>query len=119
MKDIRLVIGDKNYSSWSMRPWVMLKQAGIEFEEVMVRFDGFDAQSKFKQTLKDINPVGKVPVLVDGDLAVFGELQGVGQEVLNDLADAEVISDKARQGAQRFDNHVSAPLSGHLMQTGN
>jgi len=58
---MKLYIANKNYSSWSMRPWVMLKQAGIEFEEVMVRFDGFDAQSKFKQTLKDINPVGKVP----------------------------------------------------------
>jgi len=71
---MKLYIANKNYSSWSMRPWVMLKQAGIEFEEVMVRFDGFDAQSKFKQTLKDINPVGKVPVLVDGDLAVWDTL---------------------------------------------
>jgi glutathione S-transferase len=68
---MQLFIANKNYSSWSMRPWVMLKQAGIAFEEIMVRFDGFDAQSKFKQTLKDINPVGKVPVLVDGDLAVW------------------------------------------------
>ncbi|MEY3762868.1 MAG: Stringent starvation protein, partial [Pseudomonadota bacterium] len=68
---MKLFIANKNYSSWSMRPWVMLKQAGIEFEEVMVRFDGFDGQSKFKQTLKNINPVGKVPVLVDGDLAVW------------------------------------------------
>ncbi len=71
---MKLYIANKNYSSWSMRPWVMLKQAGIDFEEVMVRFDGFDAQSKFKQTLKDINPVGKVPVLVDGDLAVWDTL---------------------------------------------
>ena len=71
---MKLYIANKNYSSWSMRPWVMLKQAGIAFEEVMVRFDGFDASSKFKQTLKDINPVGKVPVLVDGDLAVWDTL---------------------------------------------
>jgi glutathione S-transferase len=40
----------------------------------MVRFDGFDAQSQFKQTLKDINPVGKVPVLVDGDIVVWDTL---------------------------------------------
>ena len=71
---MQLYIANKNYSSWSMRPWVMLKQAGIAFEEVMVRFDGFGASSKFKQTLKDINPVGKVPVLVDGDLAVWDTL---------------------------------------------
>jgi glutathione S-transferase len=57
-----------------MRPGVMLKQAGIAHEEVMVRFDGFDAQSQFKQTLKDINPVGKVPVLVDGDIVVWDTL---------------------------------------------
>jgi glutathione S-transferase len=71
---MKLFIANKNYSSGSMRPWVMLKQVGIPFEEVMVRFDGFDAQSKFKQSLKDINPVGKVPVLVDGDLAVWDTL---------------------------------------------
>ena len=35
---LKLYIGNKNYSSWSMRPWVLLKQAGIPFEEVMVRF---------------------------------------------------------------------------------
>ena len=71
---MKLYIANKNYSSWSMRPWVLLKQAGIAFEEVMLRFDGFDAQSKFKQGLKDINPVGKVPVLLDGDLAVWDTL---------------------------------------------
>jgi len=71
---MRLYIANKNYSSWSMRPGVLMKQAGIACEEVMLRFDGFDAQSKFKQSLKDINPVGKVPVLVDGDLAVWDTL---------------------------------------------
>ena len=40
----KLLIGNKNYSSWSMRPWVLLTQAGIPFEEVMVRFDGFKRQ---------------------------------------------------------------------------
>ena len=54
---------------------------------------------------------------LDGDLAVFSEFQGVGQEVLNDLADAEVITDKARHRGQRLDGHVSALLGGHLVQT--
>ena len=71
---MRLVIGNKNYSSWSMRPWVLLKQAGIPFEEVMVRFDSFDADSQFKTTMAAINPVAKVPVLVDGELAVWDTL---------------------------------------------
>ena len=71
---LKLYIGNKNYSSWSMRPWVLLKQAGIDFEEVLVRFDSFDAQSAFKQTLGVITPVGKVPVLVDGTLVVWDSL---------------------------------------------
>ena len=71
---LKLVIGNKNYSSWSMRPWVLMHQAGIPFEEVMVRFDAFDARSQFKQTLAPLSPVGKVPVLLDGDLAVWDTL---------------------------------------------
>ena len=71
---LKLYIGNKNYSSWSMRPWVLLKQAGIDFEEVLVRFDSFDAQSAFKQTLGVITPVGKVPVLVDGAVVVWDSL---------------------------------------------
>ena len=71
---IQLYIANKNYSSWSMRPWVMLRQAGIDFEEVYVRFDSFAPDSQFKTTLQDINPVGKVPVLVHDGLAVWDTL---------------------------------------------
>jgi glutathione S-transferase len=71
---LKLYIGNKNYSSWSMRPWVLLKQAGIDFEEVMVRFDSFDAQSAFKQTINAVTPVGKVPALVDDPLVVWDSL---------------------------------------------
>lgn len=71
---LKLYIGNKNYSSWSMRPWVLLKQAGIPFEEVMVRFDSFDSNSDFKKTLAGINPGGKVPVLVDDGFAVWDTL---------------------------------------------
>jgi glutathione S-transferase len=71
---LTLYIGNKNYSSWSMRPWVLLKQAGIPFEEVMVRFDGLDADSAFKQTIQSVNPVGRVPVLVDDGFAVWDTL---------------------------------------------
>ncbi|WP_299511092.1 glutathione S-transferase family protein [uncultured Limnohabitans sp.] len=71
---IQLYIANKNYSSWSMRPWVLLRQAGIEFEEVFVRFDSFAPGSQFKAALKDVNPVGKVPVLVHDGLAVWDTL---------------------------------------------
>lgn len=71
---LQLYIGNKNYSSWSMRPWVLLTQAGIPFEEVMVRFDSLDAGSAFKTTIGRINPVGKVPALVDDGFAVWDTL---------------------------------------------
>ena len=71
---IQLYIANKNYSSWSMRPWVLLRQAGIDFEEVFVRFDSFAPDSLFKAALKDVNPVGKVPVLVHDGLAVWDTL---------------------------------------------
>ena len=71
---LQLLIANKNYSSWSMRPWVLMRQAGIAFEEVMVPFDDFEPTSAFKQRVLALNPVGKVPVLVDGSLAVWGSL---------------------------------------------
>ncbi len=71
---LKLYIGNKNYSSWSMRPWVLLKQAGIPFEEIKVRFDSFDANSVFKEKISGVNPVGKVPALDDGGFVVWDSL---------------------------------------------
>ena len=71
---MKLYIGNKNYSSWSMRPWVLLKQAGIPFEEVKLRFDAFTPDSRFKTELARVSPAGRVPVLVDGDLAIWDSL---------------------------------------------
>jgi glutathione S-transferase len=71
---LKLYIGNKNYSSWSMRPWVLLKQAGIPFEEVKLRFDSFDASSGFKQKISNVNPVGKVPALDDNGFVVWDTL---------------------------------------------
>jgi glutathione S-transferase len=71
---MKLYIGNKNYSSWSMRPWVMLTQASIPFEEVMVRFDSFEADSTFKAELARLSPAGRVPVLVDDGFSVWDTL---------------------------------------------
>ena len=71
---LKLYIGNKNYSSWSMRPWVLLTQAGIPFEEVMARFDSFAPDSDFKKVIGPVSPVGRVPALVDADLAVWDTL---------------------------------------------
>ncbi|MCD6734044.1 MAG: glutathione S-transferase [Burkholderiaceae bacterium] len=60
---LTLYIGNRNYSSWSMRPWVLMRQAGIDFDEVMVRFDSRAPDSEFKRRLAAVSPAGKVPVL--------------------------------------------------------
>ena len=57
-----------------MRPWVLLKQADIPFEEVKVLFDSFAPESNFKQTMLKVSPRAQVPVLVDGDLVVTDTL---------------------------------------------
>jgi glutathione S-transferase len=71
---LKLYIGNQNYSSWSMRPWVLLAQAGIPFETVKVRFDSFAPDSSFKHTVNALTPTGKVPVLLDGNLVVWDTL---------------------------------------------
>ena len=71
---LKLYIGNKNYSSWSMRPWVLLRQTDIAFEEVKVRFDAFDSSSVFKKTMGDVTPVGKVPALVDDGFVIWDTL---------------------------------------------
>ncbi|RYF43953.1 MAG: glutathione S-transferase family protein [Comamonadaceae bacterium] len=71
---LHLTIGNKNYSSWSMRPWVLLKQAGIPFEETLVRFDTMGPGSEFRKNMQKINPAGLVPVLVDEGFAVWDTL---------------------------------------------
>jgi len=70
----KLYIGNKNYSSWSMRSWVLLRQAQLPFDAVMLRFDSFDPDSAFKQSIGQVSPAGRVPVLVDGDLTIWDTL---------------------------------------------
>jgi glutathione S-transferase len=71
---MQLYIGNKNYSSWSMRPWVMLTNAGIAFDEVALRFDSFAPGSAFRTAIDKVNPVGKVPCLVDEGFVVWDTL---------------------------------------------
>jgi glutathione S-transferase len=70
---MQLVIGNKNYSSWSMRPWVLMRQLGIPFEEQKLRFD-FSANSPFRQAVARVSPAGTVPVLVDNGFSVWDSL---------------------------------------------
>ena len=71
---LRLLIGNKNYSSWSMRPWVLMRALGIPFEETRLRFD-FAPGSPFRQAVAQVSPAGKVPVLMlDDGFAVWDTL---------------------------------------------
>jgi glutathione S-transferase len=63
---MKLIIGNKNYSSWSVRPWLVLTHFGIPFEEEVVPLSG----PRWRENVRAKSPTGKVPVLVDGDLVV-------------------------------------------------
>lgn len=65
-----LFIGNKNYSSWSLRPWVLLKESGIAFEERLMPFDAGTSYAKFRA----FSPSGKVPCLRDGNTVVWDSL---------------------------------------------
>ena len=67
---LQLVIGNKNYSSWSFRPWLAMKVARIAFKETVIPLDAPD----FKSRLTALSGAGKVPVLIDGDTRVWESL---------------------------------------------
>ncbi|HIJ62497.1 MAG TPA: glutathione S-transferase, partial [Rhodospirillaceae bacterium] len=66
MSNLTLVIGSKRFSSWSLRPWLALSQAGLGFDEVVIRLRQPDSKAKILAH----SPSGKVPLLKDGDLMV-------------------------------------------------
>ena len=68
---LTLYIGNKNYSSWSMRPWLALRATGIAFDEVSIPLYTNAAD---KRRILDVTPSGKVPALVDGDVTVWDSL---------------------------------------------
>ena len=65
-----LYIGNKNYSSWSLRPWVLMRELGVPFNEHLLRFGDVPAWENFSK----LSPSGKVPFLVDGDTRVWESL---------------------------------------------
>ena len=125
---MKLIIGNKNYSSWSMRPWVLMRGLGIPFDEVMLRFD-FSANSPFRQAVAQVNPAGKVPVLVlDDGFAVWDTLAIV--ETLAELQAAVWPADKNARARARslcaemhsgfgaLRNHCPMNIEAHLPEVG-
>jgi glutathione S-transferase len=65
-----LILGNKNYSSWSLRPWLLMSHLEIPFEEEKVSFN----DPEFKLRVGRYSPVGEVPVLIDGDVVIWDSL---------------------------------------------
>ena len=70
MDDLTLVIGNKNYSSWSLRPWLAMRNAGIPFEERLILL--FD--ENWKESVANVSPSGRVPALLHGGRKVWETL---------------------------------------------
>jgi len=84
---MKLIIGNKNYSSWSLRGWLATKQSGLSFEEITVNISGEDWDAA-KRDWGDVQPSsGKVPILWDGDAVIWDSLAIM--EYLGDKLDAE------------------------------
>ena len=67
---MKLVVGNKNYCSWSVRPWLLMTEKGIPFEQVRLSFN----DPEFRRKLLAVNPAGHVPVLIDESLTVWDSL---------------------------------------------
>ncbi|WP_114521522.1 glutathione S-transferase family protein [Altererythrobacter sp. ZODW24] len=85
---MKLIIGNKNYSSWSLRGWLAAKQSGLHFEELTVNLFG-EEWEQAKQSSEELQPSGKVPVLWDEETVIW-----------DSLAILEYLSDKV--GRDRF-----------------
>jgi glutathione S-transferase len=67
---MKLIIGNKRYSSWSLRPWLLMKHFNIPFEETLIALD----QANTLQEILKFSPTGKVPALIDGSTTVWESL---------------------------------------------
>jgi glutathione S-transferase len=124
---MQLFIGNKNYSSWSMRPWVLMRQLGMHFEEFKLRFD-FSEHSAFRRALAHVSPAGRVPVLVDEGFSVWDSLaiveylhdkfpgRGVWPEDIQQRARARCLAAEMHSGFTALREHcpmnVEASLPG-------
>ncbi|MCM2477147.1 glutathione S-transferase family protein [Rhizobium sp. CG5] len=104
MSDFTLYIGNKNYSSWSLRPWIALTAAGIDFEERLIPFD-FPADNP---RIKEISPTGRVPILYHGDVRVWESLAIIEYA-------AEVYPDAGLWPSDRGDRAVARSISMEML----
>jgi glutathione S-transferase len=126
---MQLFVGNKNYSSWSMRPWVLMRQLGIEFEETALRLD-FRPGSAFAQAVAAVSPAKLVPVLVDQGFSVWDTLaiveylheafpgQGVWPVERLLRARARSVSAEMHSGFAALRNHCPMNIEASLPEVG-
>jgi len=127
---MQLVIGNKNYSSWSMRPWVLMRQLGLPFDEVKLRFD-FAPDSAFRRAVASFSPAGRVPVLVDDDgfavwdtLAIVETLnerfpgRGIWPAAARDRARARSLAAEMHAGFGALRSHCPMNIEATLPEVG-
>ena len=118
MSDLTLVIGNKNYSSWSLRPWLALRHVGIPFDERLLLLCG----ENWKEAIAAVSPSGRVPVLLHGERTVWETLAII--EYANELfpdaglwpkdrdarATARAIANEMHAGFTALRNHMPMNL---------
>jgi glutathione S-transferase len=111
---LKLVIGNKNYSSWSMRPWLALRATGIDFEEIFVPLYTDDKADK--ERILSFSRAGKVPVLIDGDVTVWDSL-AIIEYLAERFPDAKLWPDD--RAARALARSISAEMHSGFMPLRN
>ncbi len=109
MAEFQLLIANKNYSSWSFRPWLLLKKLEIPFEETLVMLKSED----FSKQVEQFSPAGKVPVLVEGDegdVAIWDSLA-----IMEYVAEAHPEAWPQEREARALARSVSAEMHSGFM----
>src|SRR5436305_5484786 len=109
---LKLIIGNKNYSSWSFRPWIAMKVLGIPFEEILIPFGSPLGNPEFKARLEAYTPAGLVPVLIDGDVHVW-ETLAIIEYLAENFPDKRLwpADKKARAEARAISSEMHAGFS--------
>ena len=98
---LKLIIGNKNYSSWSLRPWLALRMANVPFEEELHPFVDHGSHDQFRA----FSPTGRVPLLIDGEIAVWDSLA-----IVNHVAETSPALWPADRAARAYARSVAAEM---------
>jgi glutathione S-transferase len=123
---LTLIVGNRNYSSWSLRPWLAMKQAGLAFDEVRVLLNQPDSKAQILR----YSPSGRVPCLIDGALAVWDSMAiceyvneryaggGLWPRDVEHRARARSIAAEMHSGFAALRTHMSMDIRGRYPERG-